>query len=148
VSSTRFLNLNTTNLDSTDLIYSIILSTSNSFERTSGATTRYVAQLSCGPFLGQYANAIRLISFVKSSFSSESITGTGGNPISALQFDANDLEEDLADQVADDEEELSHIVFGNGFEGGITDIEFLNSTALGPKYAYNLFVGEINNGNQ
>jgi glucose/arabinose dehydrogenase len=40
-----------------------------------------------------------------------------------IKFDANDLEEDLADQVADDEEELSHIVFGNGFEGGITDIE-------------------------
>jgi glucose/arabinose dehydrogenase len=26
-------------------------------------------------------------------------------------------------------------------------LEFLNSTALGPKYAYNLFVGDINNGN-
>ena len=30
---------------------------------------------------------------------------------------------------------------------GITDLEFLNSTALGSKYAYNLFVGDINNGN-
>ncbi|MFL6508166.1 MAG: PQQ-dependent sugar dehydrogenase, partial [Nitrososphaeraceae archaeon] len=30
---------------------------------------------------------------------------------------------------------------------GVTDLEFLNSTALGPKYAYNLFVGDINNGN-
>ncbi len=30
---------------------------------------------------------------------------------------------------------------------GLTDLEFLNSTALGPKYAYNLFVGDINNGN-
>jgi aldose sugar dehydrogenase len=30
---------------------------------------------------------------------------------------------------------------------GLTDIEFLNSTSLGPKYAYNLFVGDINNGN-
>jgi glucose/arabinose dehydrogenase len=38
-------------------------------------------------------------------------------------FDANDLEEDLADQVADDDDELSQIVFGSGFEGGITDIE-------------------------
>jgi aldose sugar dehydrogenase len=30
---------------------------------------------------------------------------------------------------------------------GLTALEFLNSTALGPKYAYNLFVGDINNGN-
>ena len=30
---------------------------------------------------------------------------------------------------------------------GLTDIEFLNSTSLGPKYAYDLFVGDINNGN-
>jgi glucose/arabinose dehydrogenase len=29
----------------------------------------------------------------------------------------------LTVQVADDEQELSDIVFGNGFEGGITDIE-------------------------
>ncbi|MCI0558678.1 MAG: PQQ-dependent sugar dehydrogenase, partial [Nitrososphaera sp.] len=29
---------------------------------------------------------------------------------------------------------------------GITDIEFLNSTILGERYAYNLFVGDINNG--
>ena len=29
---------------------------------------------------------------------------------------------------------------------GVTDLEFLNSTALGPQYAYNLFVGDINNG--
>ena len=40
-----------------------------------------------------------------------------------IKFDANDLEEDLADRVADGAGELSHIVFGNGFEGGITDIE-------------------------
>jgi glucose/arabinose dehydrogenase len=30
---------------------------------------------------------------------------------------------------------------------GITDIEFLNSTRLGEKYAHNIFVGDINNGN-
>jgi aldose sugar dehydrogenase len=30
---------------------------------------------------------------------------------------------------------------------GLTDLEFLNSTALGTQYAYNLFVGDINNGN-
>ena len=29
----------------------------------------------------------------------------------------------------------------------LTDLEFLNSTALGLEYAYNLFVGDINNGN-
>lgn len=40
-----------------------------------------------------------------------------------IKFDANDLEEDLADQVADDEEELSQILLGSGFSGGITDIE-------------------------
>jgi aldose sugar dehydrogenase len=30
---------------------------------------------------------------------------------------------------------------------GITDIEFLNSTKLGEKYAHNIFVGDFNNGN-
>ena len=30
---------------------------------------------------------------------------------------------------------------------GVTDIEFLNSTKLGNKYAYNIFVGDITNGN-
>jgi aldose sugar dehydrogenase len=30
---------------------------------------------------------------------------------------------------------------------GITDIEFFNSTSLGTKYANNIFVGDINNGN-
>ncbi len=30
---------------------------------------------------------------------------------------------------------------------GITDIEFLNSTKLGGTYAYNIFVGDFNNGN-
>ncbi len=40
-----------------------------------------------------------------------------------IKLDANELEEDLTDQVADDDKELSHIVFGSGFEGGITDIE-------------------------
>ncbi|HEX7034044.1 MAG TPA: PQQ-dependent sugar dehydrogenase [Nitrososphaera sp.] len=30
---------------------------------------------------------------------------------------------------------------------GITDIEFLNSTKLGEEYAYNIFVGDFNNGN-
>jgi glucose/arabinose dehydrogenase len=39
-----------------------------------------------------------------------------------IKLDDNDLE-DLTDQVADDDQELSHIVFGRGFEGGIADIE-------------------------
>ena len=30
---------------------------------------------------------------------------------------------------------------------GVTDIEFLKSSRLGEKYAYNIFVGDINNGN-
>jgi glucose/arabinose dehydrogenase len=30
---------------------------------------------------------------------------------------------------------------------GITDIEFLNSTKLGDRYSFNIFVGDINNGN-
>ena len=30
---------------------------------------------------------------------------------------------------------------------GITDIEFLNSTRIGDKYAYNIFVGDIVDGN-
>jgi len=30
---------------------------------------------------------------------------------------------------------------------GVTDIEFLNSTKLGNKYAYNIFVGDITYGN-
>jgi glucose/arabinose dehydrogenase len=30
---------------------------------------------------------------------------------------------------------------------GVTDIEFLNSSKLGDKYADNIFVGDINNGN-
>ena len=30
---------------------------------------------------------------------------------------------------------------------GMTDIEFLNSTRIGDKYAYNIFVGDIVNGN-
>jgi len=30
---------------------------------------------------------------------------------------------------------------------GVTDIEFLHSTRLGDRYAYNLFVGDINRGN-
>jgi aldose sugar dehydrogenase len=39
-----------------------------------------------------------------------------------IKLDENDVE-DLRDQVADDEEEISEIAFGSGFRGGITDIE-------------------------
>ncbi len=38
-------------------------------------------------------------------------------------------------------------VFSWRLSQGVTDIEFLNSTKLGDKYAYNIFVGDINNGN-
>ncbi|MDQ3837581.1 MAG: PQQ-dependent sugar dehydrogenase [Thermoproteota archaeon] len=40
-----------------------------------------------------------------------------------IRFDTNDLEGELADHVADDDQELSQVIFGSGFEGGITDIE-------------------------
>jgi aldose sugar dehydrogenase len=39
-----------------------------------------------------------------------------------IKLDDNDLE-GLTDQIADDDQELSEIVFGSGFEDGITDIE-------------------------
>ncbi|AFU58582.1 putative quinoprotein glucose/ sorbosone dehydrogenase [Candidatus Nitrososphaera gargensis Ga9.2] len=38
-------------------------------------------------------------------------------------------------------------VFSWSVSQGVTDIEFLNSTKLGDRYAYNIFVGDINNGN-
>jgi glucose/arabinose dehydrogenase/protein-disulfide isomerase len=38
-------------------------------------------------------------------------------------------------------------VFSLNQSVGITDIEFLNSTRLGEKYAYNIFAADINNGN-
>lgn len=38
-------------------------------------------------------------------------------------------------------------VFSWSRSQGLTDIEFLNSTKLGDRYAYNVFVGDINNGN-
>ena len=31
--------------------------------------------------------------------------------------------------------------------GGVTDVEIFNSSSLGERYAYNMFVGDINNGN-
>jgi glucose/arabinose dehydrogenase len=37
-------------------------------------------------------------------------------------------------------------VFSSNQSIGITDIAFLNSTKLGEKYAYNIFVGDVNNG--
>jgi glucose/arabinose dehydrogenase len=40
-----------------------------------------------------------------------------------IKFDTSDAKEGLADHVADDDQELSHVLFGSGFEGGITDIE-------------------------
>jgi glucose/arabinose dehydrogenase len=43
--------------------------------------------------------------------------------------------------------EYSDPVFSWRQAEGITDIEFLNSTKLGDRYAFNVFVGDINNGN-
>jgi aldose sugar dehydrogenase len=65
-------------------------------------------------------------------------------PISDSDIEQSDLEEELmtfegsryADPIFSWEEPI-----------GVTDLEFLNSTALGPEYAYNLFVGDINSGN-
>lgn len=59
---------------------------------------------------------------------------------------------DRSDATVDDLVQLegSHYadpVFSWSEAQGITDIEFLNSTRLGEEYAYNIFVGDFNNGN-
>jgi len=59
---------------------------------------------------------------------------------------------DIGDMTVDDLVQLegSHYadpVFSWRHAQGVTDIEFLNSTKLGDEYAYNIFVGDINNGN-
>ena len=41
----------------------------------------------------------------------------------------------------------SHYAFSRFTCVGVTDIEFLNSSKLGSRYANNIFVGDINNGN-
>ena len=65
-------------------------------------------------------------------------------PISHSDIEQSDLEEEL---VVFENSKYADPVFSWEEQIGITDLEFLDSTALGPKYAYNLFVGDINNGN-
>lgn len=65
-------------------------------------------------------------------------------PISHSDIEQSDLEEEL---VIFEGSKYADPVFSWEVQVGVTDLEFLNSTALGPRYAYNLFVGDINNGN-
>ena len=65
-------------------------------------------------------------------------------PIARSDIDQADLEEEL---MIFEGSKYADPVFSWEEPVGVTDLEFLNSTALGPKYAYNLFVGDINNGN-
>jgi len=65
-------------------------------------------------------------------------------PVSRSEMEQSDLQEDL---VLFEGSRYIDPVFSWEDPVGLTDLEFLNSTALGPEYAYNLFVGDINNGN-
>ncbi len=65
-------------------------------------------------------------------------------PISHSSIEQADLQEDL---MIFDGSKYADPIFSWKNPVGLTDLEFLNSTALGPEYAYNLFVGDINNGN-
>jgi aldose sugar dehydrogenase len=64
-------------------------------------------------------------------------------PIARSDIEQADLEEEL---MIFDGSKYADPVFSWEESVGVTDLEFLNSTVLGPKYAYNLFVGDINNG--
>jgi glucose/arabinose dehydrogenase len=65
-------------------------------------------------------------------------------PVSSFGGQKDELEEEL---MIFEGSRYADPVFSWKEPVGLTDIEFLNSTSLGPKYAYNLFVGDINNGN-
>jgi glucose/arabinose dehydrogenase len=66
-------------------------------------------------------------------------------PIShSTSIEQEDLEEELMNF---DGSKYADPIFSWKDPVGLTDLEFLNSTALGLEYAYNLFVGDINNGN-
>jgi aldose sugar dehydrogenase len=65
-------------------------------------------------------------------------------PISHSSIEQEDLEEEL---MIFDGSKYADPIFSWKDPVGLTDLEFLNSTALGLEYAYNLFVGDINNGN-
>jgi glucose/arabinose dehydrogenase len=56
-------------------------------------------------------------------------------------------DDELGDRVSFEGSEYSDPAFSWRQAEGITDIEFLNSTKLGDRYAFNIFVGDINNGN-
>jgi aldose sugar dehydrogenase len=64
-------------------------------------------------------------------------------PVSNSDMEQADLEERL---VIIDGSKYADPVFSWKVPVGVTDLEFFNSTALGLKYANNLFVGDINNG--
>jgi glucose/arabinose dehydrogenase len=65
-------------------------------------------------------------------------------PVSDSDMEQADLEERL---FIIDGSKYADPVFSWEAPIGVTDLEFFNSTALGLKYANNLFVGDINNGN-
>jgi glucose/arabinose dehydrogenase len=65
-------------------------------------------------------------------------------PISDSDIEQADLEEEL---VIFDDSKYADPVFSWKEPVGVTDLEFVNSTALGLEYANSLFVGDINNGN-
>lgn len=65
-------------------------------------------------------------------------------PISYSSIEQENLEEEL---MIFDGSKYADPIFSWKDPVGLTDLEFLNSTALGLEYAYNLFVGDINNGN-
>lgn len=65
-------------------------------------------------------------------------------PISHSSIEQEDLEDEL---MIFDGSKYADPIFSWKDPVGLTDLEFLNSTSLGLEYAYNLFVGDINNGN-
>jgi hypothetical protein len=56
-------------------------------------------------------------------------------------------DDELDDLVSFEGSKYSDPIFSWRQAEGITDIEFLNSTTLGDRYSFNVFVGDINNGN-
>jgi aldose sugar dehydrogenase len=65
-------------------------------------------------------------------------------PISHSNIEKANLEEEL---IVFDGSKYADPIFSWKDSVALTDLEFLNSRALGLKYAYNLFVGDFNNGN-
>jgi len=65
-------------------------------------------------------------------------------PISDSELEQSELEEEI---VVFEGSRYADPIFSWEEPVGVTDLEFLNSKKLGPEYAYNLFAGDINNGN-